>query len=1816
MVFIQDIYKVHEYDATGDVNCVYVFCAGQKNAVHLPELFTQEILDTYAKNDVTYVFTTTLLYPTDTMDHIKYKIMCAFQEQSQKLVTQSDAQIGLNPSNPSVDEMYLFSWKSLSPNTILRLATDVPLDVLLHNTDVPDALLGQIDSVASFAALTQDTPLHIIQSMGLGLPDHVVKQPFLATNHSSEMVGESVDESTHILLQYDTIINNDLFLCFRDADSSNLRYFPKYSTKRGVEDSKYTLGIHDHLHLLQYSSTAVVPYLSRGISTFTMVLNVSGPTFFSGAEERERSTPMWPLETIFKQMHATQPFPIVMLNPGRQRENVVRLFCTNVSKNGRRIPLMTKKELIKIMNELGNPSDTLFAYIPIPHNDNDDGFILVWINKFGRITVSCRNSQPLSHTAWNEILQRDLNPYLDTVHDAVRDAGYTVERFVTLADTHITTLQCSCSLQIQEGIELTKQIPCITDIFDIYNDGLSNEQDIILRYKRSHTYSAKDAQHRLIQFVMKHHPIDSQSAAIASLKMNHSLTESQALTCWRNYVEPSSEDGPLAGMLVRFSLRDQTLTITAEGLTAIGYMDELFTYLEGIVRITQPSLANTFTYPIHSLCEKMEVQTTKGVKKATSIPSVPIKVQEEVEYNDNLIFDDSDDDDQDQDQDHDQDNDQDNVGSVAQDISTPKASKKIPMEGMKLNGYFLKRMQAREPKLFVYDHQDGYQSYSRMCSAADRRQPVILTPEEFQDIEKNHRDAYTESVQYGSHYYICPRYWCMETQKPMTEEEVASGKCGQVLPADAKQVTHGNYIYHFDSKKEQHRNVDGKYVMNSPGFLKQTNPSQMALPCCFKVTQEKKKRAPTWDPVGFADIKYVISPSTFPIPAQRWGFLPLSVQHFLKTSNDDARLKDSQTIAPNKPCFLRYGVEFSEKQSFLACMADLYAYKQHRNVVPSVAEMRTIVGQAMTIDLFAKYHRGNLVSAFLPTTSSDTLPMQTYQSSPVLRQLQEPQQRRLVAAYENFLAFLSNPTASIDHTYVWDIVVDANPQLMIQGLNLVILELLDNDVTDNVSLICSTHSSFAEQDPSKETVILLKRGVFYEPIYHYHDIKRVLHINKGFVPNQFENITKILSVVRQSTKKYCASQSSQPTLYTFSHNLPATTVHARLTESGYHIIGQMVNYREQNIGWYVETQDKFKCVIPCHPSGIAPDVVIYYMDDNSIWTDYATTIRVLREVAKKTKLKCLPRFQLVDEGAIVGLLTETNQYVQVNPPLPEDAGQVDIPILHQDNYMIVDKTLSTAPTGDQERILTVKRLQWERQFFAAFRITVREQIHHPQHRNILARIKTLLQTSPVTKSPSKLVVEGLRPSGDDKSAAYKETFLEILSLIHSIVDPKHVVFQDMSMDVLTVMDDLVGCVSDTSNPFCLSKKNQDQNQKRVLVLPKTNLIHGKDNETLYFGRICDELVRNQRIRYFLLDASTYYHGAPIQYKVNNNELLILLSLVEGYMEHLEPYFINEHLQSMPHEFAQPYDTHVAYSNTVSLEEQQNMLDANKQDQGKATEVEPAHESDSDSESESEVEPAPEAVVESEVEPTVVEPTLEVKPEVAKKKKFVVLPNTNMIDMSNILPSDVEIVGEFIDIKVNRTTSYWVFPMSTQEIVFPNTNFGAIQYILHSTGHRYSTEYIKEILSNSRYMTLFPQACIAIFEKQQKKLLMKGLQGGKGKDTLQNRLQRDDYYLSDLDMWIIASELALPLVLFAGTTLKHLVADKKWVYMSSKLEDINTKLYFMRSNTTRIPNSQPVYTVITPTLKISELKNGSEGRTDMEMAMNEGTLVTLETFLQS
>ena len=235
----------------------------------------------------------------------------------------------------------------------------------------------------------------------------------------------------------------------------------------------------------------------------------------------------------------------------------------------------------------------------------------------------------------------------------------------------------------------------------------------------------------------------------------------------------------------------------------------------------------------------------------------------------------------------------------------------------------------------------------------------------------------------------------------LTEEDVKSGKYGNVIPQNAKKVPKDASIFEFTDNRV-HKGDDGKYIQHYPGFIlkKDSHPDGLCLPCCFKswdTPSQKKRREECQNSLEKENISdkkedldlinlkadgenYIKGSEKFPLDINRWGFLPIVIQKFLRTDNKLCQISISNiNLKQNHICILRQGVEVSSKQSFLACIASAYKSQISGDKLYTIKFIKKQIIDSLNIDIFVTLQNGSLIDIFY--NKNITVDIEKYQSS-------------------------------------------------------------------------------------------------------------------------------------------------------------------------------------------------------------------------------------------------------------------------------------------------------------------------------------------------------------------------------------------------------------------------------------------------------------------------------------------------------------------------------------------------------------------------------------------------------------------------------------------------------------------------------------------------------------------------------------------------------------------------------------------------------------------------------------------------------------------
>ncbi len=1866
-----DIFKVCILNDANSIRKMIVFQGSDKPIAKDSAIFSEdEKLRNQAEN-IEIQPSTFQLHPDDSIHVLKMKILHE-----------------LSLPSVSYGELYLFSKKRIT----LHLH-ELYMEVTKNDTvPLTKPLIGQLlsnlqivdnDTLTYFAGMNHPSYTYVefingfskyIRNMEISIPvghrfaksrellfasnpyDVIQSNPLVFQSRTSNPL---ILFENHLLLTYGNLVNNTLYLCFADdvlkygermtiaTDYFMKLYYPLLA-KRDIYSNddliqarpalmKHTDKMMKPAFFQKYKNTDAfydiynsrmgeLPYSKQGIENFHLILHPVSTTIF-------------PLDIVFKQMHATVNVPYIKYNPGYRREPLYRLYSVKRTKYGKKIPELSRTQIMSYSKVTGKPKQLSFV-VNYMHK-NAEEHVFVHINTNGDIVVNGSCAHTMTPTELTQVLVETINPLLTKMNDVLDASGYKISMFEDVYDERIEfiNLKYTCGITRNFNIKPTELTTILSNVFHVYEADIN--KGAILRFKNVENYKEMNAMNALITQIYK--TTNDLSQVKKAIMENFVLTDDEArevinkylnehIIINGNYVNKSIDvaENPGFPCLMRMSTAYATPEIIIEiaEISSIHYIDVIHRYLDVFLRVTQHGdkstiskdkllkmMAKTKNVEDDFVQENVIASTTQPIQPFTLKPITD--TQDEGDDEGMLFYDDEEDEGEGE-GDGAGEEDAEGADGFGEDDNEQEPSAKETKPPTKpgllfqdddddgnddpfLGGasMFFNKMKKLEPTLFRTKKEGKFDSYARACPSQSSRHPVILTKEELDTMDEA---AYEVAMPYGTnkdkqYWYICPRYWCLQTNKPMTDQQVAKGECGGKIIKDIKKPDPGHYIYEFTDER-QHKYTDesqytgDNYRRHRPGFLGVDKHPDYCLPCCFKemnTTQQITRRRecgvldqhlrgnktvinklikppgevpvaieneeePTGDDEPADDVEPtdgiqdapvgsvakpgrigmgVMGVDKVHIDKSRWGFLPLSVELFLRTDNSTSISKNNPALIKKMETpLLRYGVEYSDKQSFIACIADLYTY--NNNIpVPSISEMRKIIVSHISLDVYVKSNNGSLVSIFQPKkTIVDDITVEKYKTTELYKSIDDLSNvaknrflKDTIASYQNFIAFMENDDSFIDHTYVWDIITSADTGIFKNGINIALIEIVDNDITDNVAVLCPSNSYAAKPfDLTKGTCILLKHDLFYTPIYLYGNTNASKLTKKNAVKifshqNTPPNLLNVFEMINKTTSKYCKPRASLPNVYDYKPNLSAVEIYEILTEKRLVIKKQVMNYRNKVIAFIVSTraEDETGIYVPTAPSAAIKNVQPIFTDA-VVWQEYNVTRDRLTQIANKTdgKLLCKPAFKVVEDGLIVGIFTETNQFVSLSTPaeniIEDGIPEYQVHGYKNNQYYEADAAFATVSTPDSVRTQTIRNISLESHFYNLFRSKLRNTLADYKYKSARDEIIYII---------------------NNNQFLYKTKMKKLENLIRHVLTPQ-ITFIEFDEEVLNHVNKMNAIVKpEEINKICLLKQNK-------LCAPQKHLVSGIENDRLYYTRLADELIRYTRIRTFILDTSKYLNIGSVEYQVDETEMLYLHSLlVAEDFDKLVAMHTNKYITTISRDFANPFvSTNAQTSTDVALTEQYS--------------------------------------------------------------------NTTLASF-DILKA--ECVSKTVPVLMDKKNWRTILHENAVEHILNNSvqcSFYIIMFILRE--HLQIHENIYEIKQRlcGYYATLIKSNQVNIYDilgKQGKQQVVNMLKTNRIDIT--TMIMNDTYILTAIDIWVFAVSMQLPIIIFDSNDSLPFAPTLGWLRLGGNPE--TDKFYFVRM----ITNTQ--YNLITPSSPLREL-NGFEQM--IQSPLYDKHIQTFQEFMQN
>lgn len=1800
-------YTTYENEGS-DITLIQLFSENPNHDI-FKSIFSSEELKVIKQQNIPLKFCESKIHLDDSIETIKKKIIKEFDTDI------SFEEIYLfYKTTQKINS--ISTYQLLTQNEQLILTKEKLIEYLLNFDDfdlskIPDKDIYSYDDILNLNL--EDKSYIVNQSIGQKLVSLISNYPYtvnpfnaLTYNTFLEKYGDKLITTSNnsLLLNYGNLNLNMMYLCLAGdvlnysranelSESTTIKlYFPFLFTKNITSNELFQ---EKYRELISNSKKLITTNFNNNNSNIELFYNIYNEKIkelnynYKGIKYIHFTIhPLYslniPTHTIFKLLNSSEDIPLIKFNPSKRHEKIYRLYCNKMSTNNKKIPLLNKGSIFKITKQIGRKKGISLYLQKVFENEICPIIFEIYSN--GDINIQILFKTVISLNDIDLFVKNNINPVISKIRNLLEQSENSLYLFNNFHEDNIeiNDIQYELSLPITKKIQIKRYIGCLSSIFSITESDI--DKGIQMRYKKVAYYDEVDSQSALIiELINKGTRGDD---ILNELKHNFNMTDDDAKFKFASVIDEIELERNLyqnkkikvknnPGFLSTIKLEKfkANVIVNVNGINDLKYLYTLPIYIDSLLRISlYPTTTSISEDIVLNKCKKKTVDDDK-IEDVIAPSELPYKDNEEnvelfyqaeeIKFDEpgkdeekgeligppiektnilDLLY--MDDEEEDEELIGGFKDTSDEMGGVEEQkedvpvatiikenvlIKKGKKDKKgkegekeqineyeysdIDITGLSLNkpNPFFKRLETREPKLFLTNVDKEFNAYSRACPYNYRRQPVILTDEEKEKIDKEHPGSYNEAVQYGTekdkkYWYICPRYWSIKHNTSLTEEEVASGKYGDVIPHKANKVPKGANVYEFTDDK-YHKDKDNKYINLYPGFLKdKAHPDGLCVPCCFKSwdapeqtkrrgqcmikpsdkskdkeqkeeeVQEEKEETKVHVPEEIDS--YIKNPEKFPLDPNRWGYLPIAVQKFLRTDNTKCYVSKTNTnLKTNHPCLLRQGVENNKYQSFIACVANAFIDESGENL--TIREMKRKIVESLNLDLFLTLNNGNLVQIF--KNEHIEVDIKLYKKTNLYKSLDLRNDKEkifitnVITAYETFIEYLKDDETIINHTYLWDIVSKPNPKLFTSGMNLIILDLEKTDITDNIRILCPTNQYSTDFfDANKRCLLLLKIDSFYEPIYILEDqvkqwnLQRTFSLkNKSLLPN----LKDTLELIKYSFLNKCIGFNSMPNVYKFKKNIYLSELLKLLQSIDYQVIEQIINFNGKIIGVIAKSKKDITGFLPCYPSAPVNSLKQTIMTDVE-WNDFQTTMDFLLDASKdsKKKIVSLPKIKVLENQLIVGVLTETDQFISIKSP-EQNTGFMDLPTTESSDLNNIDSISLTKHSQDKDREKYIKRIQVESNFYIAFRNTIRILLGQYRNKKLKQEIEDIIES---------------------KYLLYQNKIKKLIEKLNSL-SSKYVSFITYKQNELNQLDNISTCLlnsqDDCSNKIFCKYDNDSQsalNKICKIKISKVNLINRQNNEEIYYAKLADELIRYTRIKYFILDPKSILSFKNINYNISDNEIILLDSLLtQDYFDDLVPTVDNKYIKYKDvYDNAKPNKT-VAYNNEID--------------------------------------------------------------------------RLIKINESEIQEDEISCQPEKTDAVGGKLKHF--FPKKTIEMVFDTENplctFEVIEMIINDYNGKkivnkkiLKDHLIEEYNKYNEY--LFEITDILI--KQGKKF---AYQVQVGQLTMQDMIVSNDYYATNLDLWILAKRHNIPLIFISGTKL--LENDKSFLVAHN---DNSDTYYFIKS----------------------------------------------------
>ena len=461
-------------------------------------IFSDEELDLVDSDNT--IVSRSMIHSDDSICEVKHKIM-----------KEIECEYG---------DIYLFCYKKRKINLnqlMSSFTTRESLEQFMKNIDLDGININETFSLGD----DEERTLSLKTSLGMHTDDLLFSpNPFHAAKKDVDATSMTVNDG---LLLGDEIECNNIYVCLakdviRQEETTKSVYFPHLGSVMPHKDTETI----DEMYRVYYNRNREI-VSTNGIQSFTLEIETHHP----------RS-----LNIVFRNLHSDAEFPFIQYNRGFHTDNIYRLYGLSITKNGKRIPLLTKEKIVELANTTTAGQLAIYSHV---YN------LVIIIDTVGKVRVRGEFKELKAVSEIETMLKIVLNPLF------AKYCNYQFHSF----DGH--------KMRMNYQYSTTQSKPVILN--NKYVEAIFGKD---YRYNRVNNYAKMDKFHTFLYDIYVEH-------GVRELVTRHKFNKEDAEQLTREFATKN------AGAKSTIMSIGNNLMVRVYGLDNVDYVRRLNIYLDAFV---------------------------------------------------------------------------------------------------------------------------------------------------------------------------------------------------------------------------------------------------------------------------------------------------------------------------------------------------------------------------------------------------------------------------------------------------------------------------------------------------------------------------------------------------------------------------------------------------------------------------------------------------------------------------------------------------------------------------------------------------------------------------------------------------------------------------------------------------------------------------------------------------------------------------------------------------------------------------------------------------------------------------------------------------------------------------------------------------------------------------------------------------------------------------------------------------------------------------------------------------------------------------------